>query len=283
MPTRGRPGASGADGDGRALPPVRKSLGQHFLHDTRVLDRIVDALQLSGGETVLEIGPGRGALTDRLVERCRRLVIIEYDRALAKMLRERYAGRPSVEVVEGDVLTTNLAAAAGGPYVLAGNVPYYITTPILFHALEPPRPARAVYLVQREVADRLTAAPGSRAYGALSVNVQALARAEFVAAVPAGAFRPPPKVESAIVRITPLDRPAVAPEDEARFHALVQQLFGMRRKQMRRIVRAVASLDAGAADAVLHRAGIEPEVRPETLAPAAFARLLAALRATPGS
>lgn len=283
MSTPGRPGRTGAGGAGRALPPARKSLGQHFLHDSRVLDRIVDALRLTGGETVLEIGPGRGALTDRLVGRCRRLVIIEYDRALAAMLRERYAAEPSVEVVEGDVLATDLGAAAGGPYVLAGNVPYYITTPILFHALERPRPERAVYLVQREVADRLTAAPGSREYGALSVNVQALARAEFVAAVPAGAFRPPPKVESAIVRISPLDRPAVAPENESRFRTLVLQLFGMRRKQMRRILRAVASLDADAADAVLRRAGIEPQVRPETLAPAAFARLLAELRAIPGS
>ena len=180
---------------------MRKSLGQHFLHDARALDRIVEALQLTGQETVLEIGPGRGALTDRLAGRCARLVLIEYDRALAALLRERYANDPHVEVVEADVLETDLGALARGPYVLVGNVPYYITTPILFHALAAPRPLRAVYLVQREVADRLTAGPGSRDYGALTVNVQAVAHAEFVAPVPAGAFRPPPKVESAIVRI----------------------------------------------------------------------------------
>ncbi len=276
------PGRRRSRGDS-GLPPVRKSLGQHFLHDGRALDRIVEALQLTGQETVLEIGPGRGALTDRLVPHCRRLVVIEYDRALAALLRERYAGIPSVEVVEADVLTTDLGVLAGGPYVLVGNVPYYITTPILFHALRAPRPLRAVYLVQREVAVRLTAEPGSRDYGALSVNVQAVARAEFVAAVPAGAFRPPPKVESAIVRISPLDAPAVAPQDEDRFRTLVLQIFGMRRKQMRRIVRSVAALGVPESEAVLAAAEIDPEVRPETLPPAAFARLLAALPATRGS
>ncbi len=265
------------------LPPVRKSLGQHFLHDARALDRIVDALQLTGRETVLEIGPGRGALTDRLVPHCRRLVVIEYDRALAALLRDRYAETPSVEVVEADVLATDLGALAGGPYVLVGNVPYYITTPILFHALRTPRPERAVYLVQREVATRLAAAPGSRDYGALTVNVQAVAKAEFVAPVPAGAFRPPPRVESAIVRISPLETPAVAPEDEDRLRTLVLQVFGMRRKQMRRIVRSVGALSPGEAEAVLDRAEIDPDARPETLSPAAFARLLAALGPTRGS
>jgi 16S rRNA (adenine1518-N6/adenine1519-N6)-dimethyltransferase len=267
----------GAPRDRDGFPPARKSLGQHFLHDRRTLDRIVQALALTGRETVIEIGPGRGALTERLAPLARRLVLVEYDRALAAMLRERYAGASNVEVVEADVLATELGALAGGSYVLVGNVPYYITTPILFHALRRPRPARAVYLVQREVADRLAAAPGSREYGALSVNVQAVAVPEFVAAVPARAFRPPPKVESAIVRIVPRDVPVVPPEDEARFRVLVQQVFGMRRKQMRRIVRSVAALDVARAEEVLKSAGIAPEARPETLPPAAFAALLAAL------
>ncbi|HVZ76756.1 MAG TPA: 16S rRNA (adenine(1518)-N(6)/adenine(1519)-N(6))-dimethyltransferase RsmA [Gemmatimonadaceae bacterium] len=260
------------------LPPVRKSLGQHFLADSRALSRIVDALQLTGQETVLEIGPGRGALTDLLVPRAARLVLIEYDRALAALLRDRYAAMPSVEVVEADVLQVNLAALAGGPYVLVGNVPYYITTPILFHALVEPRPARAVYLVQREVAERLAASPGTSEYGALSVNVQAVARVEMIAKVPAGAFRPPPKVDSAIVRVTPRPDPVVTPAEEARYRSLVQGAFGMRRKQMRRVTRTLASLDAERAEDVLRRAGIGAEVRPETLSPAEFASLLRALR-----
>lgn len=256
------------------FPPARKSLGQHFLHDARALDRIVEALGLTGEETVIEIGPGRGALTERLVPLARRLVLVEYDRALAAMLRDRYAAAPTVEIVEADVLATDLGALAGGPFVLVGNVPYYITTPILFHALKRPRPARAVYLVQREVADRIVAQPGSRDYGALSVNVQAVAVPELVAAVPARAFRPPPKVESAIVRIVPRATPVVLAEQEARFRTLVQQVFGMRRKQMRRIVRSLVPVDAAQADVLLLGAGIAPEARPETLAPEAFATLL---------
>jgi len=155
-------------------------------------------------------------------------------------------------------------------------VPYYITTPILFHALVPPRADRAVYLVQKEVADRLAAKPGTKEYGALTVNVAALARAETVFRVPAGAFSPPPKVESAVVRITPREKPLVAPEEERAFKALVQGAFGMRRKQMRRVVRSLFAIGAEEADAILQRAGIDPEVRPETLSPDLFAALLRA-------
>jgi 16S rRNA (adenine1518-N6/adenine1519-N6)-dimethyltransferase len=258
------------------FPPTRKSLGQHFLTDRRILGRIADALQLTGGETVLEIGPGRGALTDILAERAGRLIAIEYDRALAELLRQRYAKRGNVLIAEADVLEVSLADLAAGPYVLVGNVPYYITTPILFHALVPPRAERSVYLVQREVADRLSAAPGTKEYGALTVNVAAVARAETLFRVPAGAFVPPPRVESAVVRITPLATSLVAPEEERPLRTLVQNAFGMRRKQMRRVVRSLFALDAPSADAVLEKAGIDPEVRPETLSPAQFVGLLRA-------
>ncbi|HET7631579.1 MAG TPA: 16S rRNA (adenine(1518)-N(6)/adenine(1519)-N(6))-dimethyltransferase RsmA [Gemmatimonadaceae bacterium] len=255
------------------LPPVRKRLGQHFLQDRRALEQIVGALELTGGETVVEIGPGRGALTERLVPRSGRLVLVEYDRALAALLRERYAQTPGVQVVEADVLTVDLHAAAGGDYVLVGNVPYYITTPILFHALKRPRASRAVFLVQREVAERLVAEPGTGEYGALTVNVRAVAAVELVARVPARAFRPPPKVESAVVRVTPRPDPLVAAGEEEPFRRLVQQCFGMRRKQMRRILRNIAALDPEASDALLREVGIDPVVRPETLPPEAFAAL----------
>jgi 16S rRNA (adenine1518-N6/adenine1519-N6)-dimethyltransferase len=232
----------------RGLPPVRKSLGQHFLNDRRILQRIVDSLELTGSETVIEIGPGRGSLTDLLVPAVRRLIVIEYDRALA----------------------------AGGPYSLVGNVPYYITTPILFHALQAPRPARAVYLVQREVAARIAASPGSEEYGALSANVQAVAHAKLLFRVAPGSFHPPPKVESAVVRIEPRPDPVVAPSEETAFRRFVQDAFGMRRKQMRRVLREILSIDAGAADAMLSAASIDPMTRPETLSPEDFARLLRA-------
>ena len=266
-----RPSRSGG------LPRPRKRFGQHFLRDRGVLTRIADALQLTGSETVVEIGPGRGALTDVLVERAGRLLAIEVDRDLAAHLRERYADRPHVEIVEADVLQVDLAALAGGDYVLAGNVPYYITTPILFHALRHPRPLRAVYLVQREVAERAAAAPGGKEYGALSVNVQSVARVELLARVPPGAFQPPPKVDSAVIRVTPRPDPVVTPDEEARFRTVVQEAFGLRRKQLRRVVRTIARLDAEGADAVLAAAGLDPEARPETLSPEAFARLVRAL------
>lgn len=255
-------------------PPVRKSLGQHFLSDPRILRRIADALALTGTETVLEIGPGRGALTDILAERAGRVVAIEVDRALAAALRQRYASRDDVAIVEADVLEADLPSLAGGDYVLAGNVPYYITTPIIFKALEPPMPRRAVYLVQKEVADRLAAPPGSDDYGALSVNVQALATVERIFRVPAGAFHPPPKVDSAVVRIEPRPDPAIASTDQRAFKELVQGAFGMRRKQMRRVVRELLHVGAEEADEILAACGIAPEARPETLGAEAFARLL---------
>lgn len=260
----------------RGHPPIRKSLGQHFLNDRRILQRIVDALELSGAETVIEIGPGRGSLTELLVPIARRLILIEYDRALSAQLRERYAAVPSVTVIEADVLTVNLGEIAAGPYRLVGNVPYYITTPILFHALETPRPDRAVYLVQREVGERIVAAPGSDAYGALSVNVQAVARARLLFRVAPGSFVPPPKVESAAVRIDPRPDPVIMPAEESAFRRFVRDAFGMRRKQMRRVLREVLDIDAGAADVVLAASGIDPSARPETLSPEDFARVVRA-------
>ena len=174
------------------------------------------------------------------------------------------------------MLEVNLGELAGDPYVVAGNVPYYITTPILFHGLTRPRPQRAVYLVQREVADRIVATPGSHEYGALSANIQAVAGAELLFRVPAGAFRPPPKVESAVVRIVPRSDPVVGGEEEEAFRALVQGAFSFRRKQMRRVIRGLWDVDASVADEVLANAGVDPTARPETLSPGHFARVLRA-------
>lgn len=259
------------------FPPPRRRLGQHFLSDPRILARLADALELRPGEAVVEIGPGRGALTEQLRARAAHVIAIELDRALAAALRERYAADAGVRVIEGDALALPIGELAAGPYALAGNIPYYITTPLIFHALHPPRPARAVLLVQQEVADRLAAAPGSAAYGALSVNVQAVCRAERLFAVGRGSFHPVPAVESAAVRLTPRDDPEVAPAEVGAYRALVQGAFGLRRKQMVRVVRTLAGLDASAAQSVLETAGIESAARPETLTPGAFARLLRAL------
>jgi 16S rRNA (adenine1518-N6/adenine1519-N6)-dimethyltransferase len=263
---------------GGGPPPVRKSLGQHFLSDPRILSRIADALGPVHDTTVVEIGAGRGALTDTLRERARRVIAVEVDRALAQLLRARYAGDDRVSIVEGDVLGMSLGELAGGEYALVGNVPYYITTPIVFHALERPRPSRAVFLVQREVAERMTAAPGSGEYGALTVNLHAAARVESLFSVPAGAFHPPPKVQSAVVRIEPLAKALVPEGLEHDFRTLVQSAFALRRKQMRRVVRSITGLDPVTAEEVLRGIAVAPDVRPEALSPQQFVALALALR-----
>ena len=261
------------------MPPIRKSLGQHFLTDRAVLGRIADALNPDRSETVVEIGPGRGALTDFLRDKARLVVGIEVDRMLAAMLTERYRGDERVRIVEADVLAVNLAEVAGGPFALVGNVPYNITTPILFHALERPRPSRMVFLVQREVADRMQATPGSGEFGALSVNLQAVAAVRTLFTVPAGAFHPKPKVSSAVVELVPRATPAVHAGEEAPFGEFVQALFGMRRKQMKRSIRSIVAASLEEAEVLLAQCGIDAEARPETLAIEQFVTLFRATRA----
>jgi 16S rRNA (adenine1518-N6/adenine1519-N6)-dimethyltransferase len=257
----------------RGQPPVLKKYGQHFLSDKRILGGIADALAPAESDTVVEVGSGRGSLTDVLVERGSRVIAIEIDRALAKQLGERYLNQPNVRVVQADVLETDLHALAGRDFLLVGNVPYYITTPIVFKALEPPIPRRSVFLVQREVAERMAAQADTEAYGALSVNVASVAHAEQVMAVPASAFHPPPKVESAVVRLTPRAAPLVSAESLPAFRVFVQAAFGLRRKQMQRVLRTIRGLSPEEAAALLERAGIDPAARPEVLAPEDFARL----------
>lgn len=259
-----------------ALPPARKRLGQHFLTDRHALARIVDALDPHPGETIVEIGPGRGAMTDLLVSRAERLVAVEVDPLLVPLLRERYRHLAHVRIEQGDVLECDLPGLVEGAWALVGNVPYYITTPIIFRALRSPRPSRMVFLVQKEVAERVAAPAGHPEYGALSVNVQALAHAEMVGKVGASAFHPRPKVDSAILRLTPRAEPLVLPGEEVAFSRMVQAAFGQRRKQMRRVVRQLFALGAEEGERLCSAAGIDPQARPETLAPAAFVSLLRA-------
>lgn len=262
-----------------SMPRARKSLGQHFLHDEGTLDAIVDALGPIEDRTVLEIGPGRGVLTDRLVKRAKRLVAVELDKFLAEHLRKRYEHLPHVQIVQADVLEVQLSELAGDDFVLVGNVPYYITTPILFHALERPRPSLAVYLVQHEVAERMAAPPGSKIYGALSVNVQSVARVELLKHVPPTAFHPPPAVDSAVVRISPRTDPVIQPEEETAFRLFVQNAFSFRRKQLGRVLRTVLNISAEKAIAIVQECGLTPDLRPEVLSPQDFARLTAIIRA----
>ncbi len=273
------PRAPRGGGRGRsAHPPVLKRYGQHFLSDPTILSGIVDALAPTPSDTVVEIGAGRGSLTDILVERAGRVIAVEIDHLLAGQLRERYASRANVEIVEADVLETDLAALAGSDFLVIGNVPYYITTPIVFKTLEPPIPRRSVFLVQREVAERMTAHAGAESYGALTVNVATVALAEIVMSVSRKAFKPPPKVDSSVVRLRPRAEPLIEAQALRGFRIFVQAVFGLRRKQIQRVVRTVAGSSAGESTAVLDRLGIDPTARPEVLTPETFVRLFRELR-----
>ncbi len=248
------------------------------MSDPAILSVIVDALAPTKTDTVLEIGPGRGSLTDILVERAGRVVAVEIDKLLVGQLRKRYAARASVEIVEADVLETDLNAVAGNDFLLIGNVPYYITTPIIFKALNPPIPRRSVFLVQREVAERMAAGADTESYGALTVNLAVVAKVEIVAGVPARAFKPPPKVDSSVIRLTPIAEPLVPLESLRAFRTFVQAVFGLRRKQLQRVLRTVAGLSVEDSAATLERAGIDRAARPEVVSPEAFARLFREIR-----
>lgn len=257
----------------RGNPPVLKRFGQHFLTDIPTLEAIAAAVEPASRDTIIEIGPGRGVLTDLLTRFPNELVAIEIDHLLSDQLRERYVANDRVRIVEQDVLKVDLGALAAGDFVVVGNVPYYITTPILFHVLRPRLPRHAVFLVQREVAERVIASPGTSEYGALSVNVQAIATASIIRHVPPRAFKPPPKVDSAVLKVVPREAPLVSLDEIEPFRRFVQGLFGMRRKQIGNVLRSVTSLATGQASEVLGSLEIDPRARPETLSPAAFVSL----------
>ncbi|MBL8178481.1 MAG: ribosomal RNA small subunit methyltransferase A [Bryobacterales bacterium] len=204
-------------------------LGQHFLHSPSVLQKIAAAVCPAETPLVIEIGPGHGALTQHLLAAASRLVAIELDPLLAEELRRRYAGNDRVTIVEADVLSVDLAQ--WGPAVIAGNLPYYITSPILDRTLRSgPACLRAVFLMQKEVALRLTAQPGSRDYGFLTVRTQSLAHPRRLLTVRPGAFDPPPKVDSAVVELTPHAPPCPDVEDFLRFAGWC---FEQKRKTLR--------------------------------------------------
>jgi 16S rRNA (adenine1518-N6/adenine1519-N6)-dimethyltransferase len=261
----------------------KKRLGQHFLKDPAILGRIADAVEAGAGDTVLEVGPGPGGLTAQLAQRAGRVVAIEKDRELAAALRGRWA---NVSVEEADALEADWHALAGVPrdgpgpvagWLVAGNIPYNITSPLLEKALEAPRPARVVYLVQREVAERVAARPGTSEYGALSVGVQVTAEVELLFRVGAGAFHPRPRVDSTVLRLRPLAQPLVRDAARGSFRRMVVGLFGFRRKQLLRALRELTGWTPDAARAVLAKTGLDERARPETLAPDDFVALHAAL------
>ncbi|TVP46252.1 MAG: ribosomal RNA small subunit methyltransferase A [Gemmatimonadales bacterium] len=255
----------------------KRSLGQNFLVDRGIQARIVEAVPLVPGGTVLEIGPGKGALTEGLVGLGVPLVLVELDETLAEGHRERWAGHAHVTVLHRDILEVALEEVTTDPAMVTvvGNIPYNITTPILFHLLVRPRPAEILLMVQKEVADRMLAEPGTGGYGALSVGVRTVARVERVLSVPSGAFRPRPRVDSAVVRITPLRPEPLTAGEEDQLRILTRALFQWRRKQLGKSLRDHPDLGMSRDEAVaaLGQVGVEPRTRPEELDPDTFVAL----------
>jgi len=256
------------------LPRPKKRLGQHFLTDRHYLQRIVDAIAPVAGEPMAEIGPGPGALTERLAAVVQPLHVIEIDRELAHALRERYPDG-TVVVHEGDALDFDFASLPEGLRVV-GNLPYNVSTPLLFHVAKfAPRIRDCVFMLQKEVVDRMVAGPDTPEYGRLSVMLQYRFAMESCLRVPPGAFTPPPKVDSAVVRMEPLREGRLVAKDEGLFERVVLAAFTQRRKTLRNAVRAIVDLEAFAA------AGIDPGRRGETLGVAEFVALADAAAGRP--
>lgn len=251
----------------------RKRFGQHFLHDATVIARIVDAIDPRAGERIVEIGPGRGALTAALLDRVDRLEAIEIDRDLAGDLGARF-GRARLEVLQADVLDVDFTALRGdGPTLrLVGNLPYNISTPLLFHLLTHAAAIRDMhFMLQKEVVDRMAASPGSKIYGRLTVMLAPRIRVEPLFSVGAGAFRPAPRVESAVVRLTPLRAAPFDIGEPRRFEQVVRAAFAQRRKTLRNSLKGIVD------EAAFRRLGIDPNDRAERLSPTQFAALASAL------
>ena len=250
----------------------KKSFGQHFLHERRYIDRIVSVISPRADDFLVEIGPGEGALTFPLLAAAGKLTAIELDTDLIPNLEAKAAGIGELSIVHADVLKVDFTAMAQRAGVsrlrVAGNLPYYISSPILFHCVDH---AAAIadmhFMLQKEVVDRMAAEPGSKVYGRLSVMLQLACRVEPLFDVPPGAFRPPPKVDSSVVRLVPLPAEARHDANPARLHAVVKAAFAQRRKTLGNALRQVMDADA------IRSAGIDPKDRAEVLAPMDFVAL----------
>jgi len=252
---------------------TRKRFGQHFLHDPAVIRRIIDAVAPLRGERVVELGPGRGALTFGLLERALELDAVEIDRDLARLLEADPRAQGRLHIHVGNMLDTDFTTLRGpGPKLrIVGNLPYNISTPVLFHLLGQRGAIEDMhFMLQKEVVDRMAAAPGGKEYGRLTVMLAAYAEVEALFEVGPGAFRPPPRVRSAIVRLRPSGAPRFPIGSDFALRAVAQAAFSHRRKTLRNGLKGLLSgADIGAC-------GIDAQLRPETLTPQQFGILAVA-------
>lgn len=264
---------------------ARKRFGQNFLVDRNIVNRVLDAADIRPGDAVIEIGPGAGTLTEGISKRGARVSAIEIDRKLIPVLAEVMAGQSDVEIVNADFLDLDLSKfiaerVDGKKVKIIGNLPYYITSPIMAKMTEArERIEGSIVMVQREVADRLQASPGSRDYGSMSIFVQFHHEVEMVAHVSRNVFLPPPEVSSAVVRLTPRTQPPVEVPNEQVFFEVVHCAFGKRRKTLLNSLSGCHALGLAKEDVarVLEETGIDPSLRAERLSLEDFARIARAL------
>ena len=257
--------------------PPKKQLGQHFLADRNVIAQILLAIDPRPGERLVEIGPGQGAITLPLLKQHHALTVIEFDRDLITPLAISAEGLGDLTIIHKDVLQVDFGKLAGDERIrLVGNLPYNISTPILFHVLEHAEGIVDMhFMLQKEVVDRMGAEPGSKVYGRLSVMLQALCEVEPLFDVPPAAFRPPPKVDSSVVRLRPKPSASVGIDDPLLFERVVRDAFGQRRKTLRNALQALCTAEQ------LSAAGIRPELRAEQVSVGEFIKLSNFLAANP--
>lgn len=264
----------------------QKSLGQNFLIDGNIINKIVESANINSQDVVLEIGPGIGTLTCALADRAAKVIVIELDKNLVVILKETLAGYNNIEVISSDALKTNfdeiVSAKTDGQYgpgaksyKVVANLPYYITTPLIMHAMESHfNIDLMVFMIQKEVAARMVAQPGSKDYGALTLGVGYYSEPQLVARVPKKVFMPQPEVESTVVRLKILDNPPVPVESEEVFFQVVRAAFGQRRKTLiNALTGGMEGLDKNQIGQALSDSGINPERRGETLSFQEFASI----------
>ena len=248
---------------------ARKRFGQHFLHDQTVIEAILRAIDPRPGENLLEIGPGQGALTYPLLQRCDKLIAVELDRDLIPVLSKQAANLGRLEIINADILEFELSSIPGNKtFRVLGNLPYNISTPLMFHLLESVQQIQDMhFMVQKEVALRIVANPGEANYGRLSVMLQYQCDCQYLLDVAPSSFKPPPRVDSAVIRLVPFNRPKHDVGDYKHFSSIVQAAFGQRRKTISNSLKSVLDRNT------IMACEIDPGLRAENLSVADFARL----------
>lgn len=248
----------------------KKSLGQNFLIDRNIQERIIQASDLKKDDTVLEIGPGRGELTQELLNKAKKLIAVELDAGLCDRLKEKFSSYPNFELLHQDILETDLSSllTGAGKIKVIANLPYYISTPAISHLLKHKKYISEIYLtLQKEVAQRICASPGTKAYGAFSCFAQFHAQAEILFEIKSASFWPRPKVDSCFIRLKALNKPKLKIADEEIFFRIIRTAFNQRRKQLKNSLKKILAPEA------FKKTGTNPNSRAENLSLADFARL----------